>query len=104
MGEGYHPGIDYTPIYNEEDSSKYRSIFGCFFLEIRIRKVCYCLCYICYELVQDVSKVRTPESSQKNSSLSQDKPKGGIDFDTKYPKYSIYHIEDDPNWKDFYLC
>jgi hypothetical protein len=29
MSEGYHPEIDYTNIYIEEDSTKYRSIIAC---------------------------------------------------------------------------
>jgi hypothetical protein len=29
MSEGYHPGVDDTPLCTEEDSAKYRSIVGC---------------------------------------------------------------------------
>ena len=29
MSEGYHPDVDDTPMCTEEDSTKYRSIFGC---------------------------------------------------------------------------
>jgi hypothetical protein len=28
MSEGYHPEVDDTPLYTEEDSAKYRSIIG----------------------------------------------------------------------------
>jgi hypothetical protein len=29
-------------------------------------------------------------------------PKGRIIVDTTYPNNFTYHIEDNPNWKDFY--
>ena len=29
-------------------------------------------------------------------------PKGRIIVDTTYPDHSIYHIDDHPNWRDFY--
>jgi hypothetical protein len=34
MSEGYHPEVDDTPMCMENDSSKYRSIIGCFILMI----------------------------------------------------------------------
>jgi hypothetical protein len=29
MGEGYHPDIDDSPLFTEDDSAKYRSVIGC---------------------------------------------------------------------------
>jgi hypothetical protein len=29
MNEGYHPEVDDSPLYTEEDSAKYRSVIGC---------------------------------------------------------------------------
>jgi hypothetical protein len=29
MSEGYHPKVDDSPLCNEDDSAKYRSIIGC---------------------------------------------------------------------------
>jgi hypothetical protein len=29
MSEGYHPEVDDSPLYTEDDSAKYRSIIGC---------------------------------------------------------------------------
>jgi hypothetical protein len=31
MSEEYHPEIDYSPLCNEEQSTKYRSMIGCYF-------------------------------------------------------------------------
>jgi hypothetical protein len=34
MSEEYHPEVDDSPLYTEDNSAKYRSIIGCLFLHL----------------------------------------------------------------------
>jgi hypothetical protein len=102
MSEGYHPEVDDTPLWPEEDSAKYRSIIGCCIWIIVLGR---------FDIAYATSAMSRFNMSPREGHLKAFKrilaylktfPKGRLIIDTAYPDHSVYPVEDHPNWKDFY--
>jgi hypothetical protein len=102
MSEGYHPGIDDTPLCTKEDSAKYRSIIGCCIWIIVLGR---------FEIAYATSAMSRFNMAPREGHLKAVKrilahlktfPKGRLIIDTAYPDHSICPVEDHSNWKDFY--
>jgi hypothetical protein len=78
MSDGYHPEVDGSPLYTEDDSAKYRLIVGC-----------------CTYATSDMSRFsmlpREGHLKAAKRILSYHKtfPKGRVIIDTSYPDRSM---------------
>jgi hypothetical protein len=103
MSEGYHPRIDDTPMCIEKYSAKYRSMIGCCIWIIVFRR---------FDIAHETSDMNRLNMSPREGHLLKAAKrilayfkkfrKERIIVDTAYLNHSNYHIEDHPNWKDFY--
>jgi hypothetical protein len=102
MSGGYHPEVDDKPLCTDDDSAKYRSITGCFICIIVLGR---------FDIAQDTSAMSRFNMAPRSGHLKDVKrilaylktfPKGRLIVDAAYPDYSLYLVEDHPNWKDFY--
>jgi hypothetical protein len=102
MSEGYHPEIDDSPLCNDEDAARSRSIIGCCVWIIVLGR--FDIAYATSAMSRFNMSPREGHLKAVRRILSYLKafPKGRIVVDTSYPDHSIYPIEDHPNWKDFY--
>jgi hypothetical protein len=81
MSEGYHPGIDGSPLCIEDDSTKYRSIIGCWI-------------WIFFSDIFYKAYVTSPIRSKWILSYFKIFPKGRVIIDISYLYHSIYPVGD----------
>jgi hypothetical protein len=111
MSEGYHPEVDDSPLFTEDDSAKYRSIIGCC-----IWIIILCRFDIAYATsamsrfnmlpreghLKAVKRVMSYLMVKRILSYLKTFPKGQVIIDTSYPDHSVYPVEDHSNWMEFY--
>jgi hypothetical protein len=102
MSEGYHPEIDDSPLYTEDDSAKYRSIIGCCIWIIVLGR--FDIAYATSAMSRLNMLPREGHLKAVNRILSYLKtfPKGRVIIDTSYSDHSIYPVEDFSIWMEFY--
>jgi hypothetical protein len=102
MSEGYHPGIDDSPLCIEDNSAKYRSIVGCCIWIIVLGR---------FDIAYTTSAMNRCNMVPRKEYLKEVKrilsyfisfPKGRVIIDTSYPDHSMYPVEDHSNWMEFY--
>jgi hypothetical protein len=97
MSKGYHPEVDDSPLYTEDDSAKYRSIIGCCIWILFLGR---------FDIVHATSAISWFNMLPREGHLKAVKrilsylktfPKGRVVIDTSYPDHSIYPFEDHSN-------
>jgi hypothetical protein len=91
-----------TPLCTEEDSAKYRSIIGCLIWIIVLGR--FDIAYAISAMSRFNMSPREGHSKAVRRILAYLKtfPKGRLIVDTSYPDHSVYPVENQPNWRDFY--
>jgi hypothetical protein len=93
MIEGYHPEIGDSPLFTNDESTKYRSIIGCYIWIIVLGRF-----YIAYA-TSAMSRFKMLPSEghlkavTKIFSHLETFPKGRVIIDTTYPDHSMYLVE-----------
>jgi hypothetical protein len=102
MSEGYHPGVDDSPLCTGDDSDKYRSIIGCCIWIIVLGR--FDIAYATSAMIRFNMLPREGHLKAVKRILSYLKtfPKGTVIIDTSYPDHSVYPVEDHSNWMEFY--
>jgi hypothetical protein len=102
MSEGYHPEIDDSPLYIEDDSDKYRSIIGCCIWIIVLG--IFDLSYVTSAMSKSNMLPREGHLKAVKRILSYLKtfPKGRVIIDTSHPDHSVYPFEEHSDWMVFY--
>jgi hypothetical protein len=97
MSEGYHPETDDSPLCNEDDSAKYRSIIGCCIWIIILSG--FDIAYATSAMSRFNMLPREGHLEAVNRILSYLKTfsKGRVIIDTSYPDHSMYAVEDHSN-------
>jgi hypothetical protein len=102
MSEGYHPEVNDSPLFTENDSSKYRSIIGfCIWMIVLGR---FDIAYATSAMSRFNMLPREGHHKAVKRILSYLKthPKWRDIIDISYPDHSVYHVEDHSNWMEFY--
>jgi hypothetical protein len=101
-GYGYHPEVDDSTLYTEDDSAKYRSIIGCCIWIIFLGR--FDIAFVTSALSRFNMLPREGHLKAVKRILSYLKtfPKGIVIIDTSYPDHSVYPVEDHSNWLEFY--
>jgi hypothetical protein len=102
MSEGYHPGIDDSPLCTEDDSVKYRSIVGYYIWMIVLGG--FNIAYATSAMIRFNILPREGHLKVVKRILSYLKTflKGRIIIDTSYPDNYTHPFEDHSNWMEFY--
>jgi hypothetical protein len=102
MSEGYHPKVDDSPLFTEDDSAKYRSIIVFFICIIILGR--FDIAYATSAMNRFNILPREGHLKALKTILSYLKTfqKGKVNIETSYPDHSIYPVEDHPNWMEFY--
>ena len=102
MAEDYHPEIDDSPLLNDMDIAKFRSIIGSANWIITLGR---------FDINYATSALSRFNMAPREGHLKAAKrilgylktfPKGRTIFDISYPDHSKYPMTDHPNWKEFY--
>ena len=102
MAEDYHPEIDDSPLLNDMDIAKFRSIIGSANWIITLGR---------FDINYATSALSRFNMAPREGHLKAAKrilgylktfPKGRTIFDISYPDHSKYPTTDHPNWKEFY--
>jgi hypothetical protein len=102
MSEEYHPEVDDSPPFTEDDSAKYRSIIGCFIWIIVLGR--FDIAYATSAMSRFDMLPREGHLKAVKRILSNLKTflKGRVIIDTSYPEHSVYPVEDHSYWLEFY--
>jgi hypothetical protein len=102
MSEAYHPEVDDSPLFTEDDSAKYISIISCFIWMIVLGRLD--IEYATYDMSRFNMLPREGHRRAVKRILSYLKtfPKGRIIIEILYPDHSVYPVEDHSNWVEFY--
>jgi hypothetical protein len=94
MSEGYHPEVDDSPLYTEDDSAKYRSIVGCCIWITVLGR--FDIAYATSAINRFNMLLREGHLNAVERILSYLKtfPKGRVIIDTSYPDHSVCPVED----------
>ena len=102
MAEDYHPELDDSPLLDDLDIAKYRSIIGSANWIITLGR---------FDINYATSALSRFNMAPREGHLKAAKrilgylktySKGRIIFDTNYPYHSQFPTTDHPNWKEFY--
>jgi hypothetical protein len=102
MSEGYHPEVDDSPLWTEDDSAKYRSIIGCCIWIIVLGR---------FDIAYATSDMSRLNMLPREGHLKAVKrilfylktfPKWRVIIDISYPNHYVYPVEDHSNWMEFY--
>jgi hypothetical protein len=102
MSEGYHPKIDDSPLYAEDDSDKYRSIIGFCIWMIVLGRFDIAYAPSAMSRFTMLSREWHLKAVERILSYLKTFPKGRVIIDTSYPDHSVYPVEDYSNWIEFY--
>jgi hypothetical protein len=102
MNEGYHPEVDDSPICNQYDSAKYKSIIGCciWIIVLGIFDIAYATSAMSrFNMLPREGHLKAVE---RILSYLKTFPKERVIIDTSHPDHSVYPVEDHSNWMEFY--
>jgi hypothetical protein len=102
MIEGFHPGIDDSPLCTEDDSAKYRSIIGCciWIIVLGISDIEYATSAMSrFNMLPREGHLK---AVKRILSYLKTFPKGRTIIDTSYPDHSVHPVENHSNWMEFY--
>jgi hypothetical protein len=102
MSEGYHPEVDDSPLCNEDDSAKYRSIIGCCIWMIVLDRFDIAYATSAMSRFNMLPREGHLKAVKKILSYLKTFPKGRVIIDTSYPDHSVYPVEDHSNRMGFY--
>jgi hypothetical protein len=102
MSEGYHPEVDDSPLCNEDDYDKYRSIIGCCIWMIVLGRFDIAYATSTMSRFNMLPREGHLKAVKKILSYLKTFPKGRVIIDTSYPDHSVYPVEDHSNRMGFY--
>jgi hypothetical protein len=102
MSEGYHPEVDDSPLFIEDDSAKYISIIGCCIWIIVLGRFDIAYATSAMSRFNMLPREGNLQAVKRILSYLKTFPKGRLIIDTSYPDHSVYPVEDHSNWMEFY--
>jgi hypothetical protein len=105
MIEGYHPEVDDSPLFTEDDSAKYRSIIGFCIWKIVLGRFDIAYATSARSRFNMLPREGHLKAVKRILSYLKTFPKGKkgrVIIDTSYPDHSVYLVEDHSNWMEFY--
>jgi hypothetical protein len=102
MTERYHPEVDDSPLYNEYDSAKYKSIIGCCIWIIVLGRFDTAYATLAMSRFNMLPREGHLKVVERILSYLKTFPKGKVIVEILYPEYSMYLFEDHSNWIEFY--
>jgi hypothetical protein len=102
MSEGYHPEIDDSPLFTEDDSAKYRSIVGCCMWIIVLGRFDIAYATSATSRFNMLPREADLKAVKRILSYINTFSKGRVIIDTSYPEHFMYPVEDHLNWMEFY--
>jgi hypothetical protein len=102
MSEGYHPEVDDSPLCTEDDSAKYRSIFGCCILIIVLGGFDIAYATSAMSMFNMLPREGHLKGFKRILSYLKTFPKGRVIIDTSYPDHSMHPVENHSNCMEFY--
>jgi hypothetical protein len=102
MSEGYHPKVDYSPLFTKDDSAKYKSIIGCSIWIIVLGRFDTAYATSAMSRFNMLPREGHLKAVKRILSYLKKFPKGRVIIDISYPDHSIYPVENHSNWVEFY--
>jgi hypothetical protein len=92
MSEGYHPEVDDSSLYTEDESAKYRSIIGCCIWIIVLGRFDIAYATSAMSRFNMLPREGNLNAVKRILSYLKTFPKGRVIIDTSYPNHSMYPV------------
>ena len=102
MAESTHPELDDSPLLNERDHSKFRSLVGCANWLVTLKRFDIAFAVNAYSRFSMAPRMGHLDGMIRVFGYLKKFNKGTIIIDPKYPDHNQFDVADYDQWKEFY--